>query len=151
MQTCKILTGQEAELLALQKLAYQSEAKLYQDFNIPPLTQTLSELKLELEKSICLVCQDEGKVIASIRAYIDDGICKIGRLVVAPSHQRRGIGFKLMREIECYFKEAIVFEVFTGERSQSNIKLYNKLGYRESNTAQLSEKVTLVFLRKPNI
>ncbi|GAA5008522.1 hypothetical protein GCM10023206_15110 [Acinetobacter puyangensis] len=30
------------ELLALQKLAYQSEAELNNDDNIPPLTQTLT-------------------------------------------------------------------------------------------------------------
>ena len=34
-----------AEILALQKLAYQVEGVLYRDFNIPPLTQTLAELK----------------------------------------------------------------------------------------------------------
>lgn len=33
-----------AAILALQKLAYQSEARLYNDFSIPPLLQTLEEL-----------------------------------------------------------------------------------------------------------
>ena len=34
-----------AEILALQKLAYQSEAALYDDNHIPPLTQTLPEIQ----------------------------------------------------------------------------------------------------------
>ena len=35
------------EILALQYLAYQSEAKLLQNPNIPPLKQTLSQLEEE--------------------------------------------------------------------------------------------------------
>ena len=35
------------EILALQKLAYQSEAEIYNDFTIPPLHQTLDEIKAE--------------------------------------------------------------------------------------------------------
>lgn len=42
-----VLTIQDAEfdeaqqILELQKIAYQREAELYQDWNIPPLLQTL--------------------------------------------------------------------------------------------------------------
>ena len=32
-------------ILALQRLAYQSEAAIYDDFTIPPLTETLGDLK----------------------------------------------------------------------------------------------------------
>lgn len=32
-------------IFELQKLTYQSEAELYDDFCIPPLTQTLDELR----------------------------------------------------------------------------------------------------------
>jgi hypothetical protein len=33
------------EILTLQKLAYQSEAEIYNDFNIPPLVQTLESIE----------------------------------------------------------------------------------------------------------
>lgn len=36
------------EILKLQKLAYISEAKIYNDYSIPPLTQTLPEVIDEL-------------------------------------------------------------------------------------------------------
>jgi hypothetical protein len=43
-------TIQDADaILALQKLAYQSEAAIYADYTIPPLTQTLEELKAEFD------------------------------------------------------------------------------------------------------
>lgn len=43
-------TSADAEaLLALQKRAYQSEAELYGDWKIPPLTQSLAELRQDIE------------------------------------------------------------------------------------------------------
>ncbi len=33
------------EILTLQKLAYESEAEIYNDYNISPLIQTLEEMK----------------------------------------------------------------------------------------------------------
>ena len=37
-------------ILELQKLAYQSEGQRYNDFTLPPLTQTFEEIKEDLEK-----------------------------------------------------------------------------------------------------
>jgi len=48
------------EILALQKLAYKNEAEIYNDFTIPPLIQTLEDLKEEAKESIVLkVVEDE--------------------------------------------------------------------------------------------
>ena len=41
-------------ILALQKLAYQSEATLYDDWSLPPLTQTIDSLHEEFTHSIVL-------------------------------------------------------------------------------------------------
>jgi hypothetical protein len=35
------------ELLDLQKLAYRSEAAIYDDYTIPPLTQSLAEMEAD--------------------------------------------------------------------------------------------------------
>jgi hypothetical protein len=43
-----------AEILALQKAACQSEATLYDDWTIPPLTQTLSQLVAEFDRKVLL-------------------------------------------------------------------------------------------------
>jgi hypothetical protein len=37
------------EILALQRLAYQSEAEIYDDYSIPPLTQTLEAIRADFE------------------------------------------------------------------------------------------------------
>jgi hypothetical protein len=49
------------EILALQKKAYQSEAKLNDDWTLPPLTQTLPEIISEFKTKVFLkaVCTSE--------------------------------------------------------------------------------------------
>ena len=41
MEITQATAEDAAAILALQRLAYQSEAEVYGDFSIPPLTQTL--------------------------------------------------------------------------------------------------------------
>ena len=57
------------EILNLQYLSYQSEAKLFNDMNIPPLKQTLEELYDEFQKGTILkVVNDVGTIKGSDRA-----------------------------------------------------------------------------------
>ncbi|MEW6531139.1 MAG: GNAT family N-acetyltransferase [Thermodesulfobacteriota bacterium] len=137
-----------AEILALQKLAYQSEAILYDDWSIPPLTQTLTEIEAEFSHKTFLKAHYSEMIVGSVRASIDGGTCSIGRLIMHPEYQRKGIGTKLMSAIEARFPLAHRFELFTGEKSKGNIRLYNGLGYREFRTERMSEKVVIVFMEK---
>ena len=89
-----------AEILLLQKEAFQSEAKAYNDFEIPPLTETLDELKQLFKNHIFLKATVDGKIVGSVRASLNNGTCHIGRLVVDPKFQNQGIGKKLLSEIE---------------------------------------------------
>jgi phosphoribosylanthranilate isomerase len=137
-----------AEILALQILSYQSEAELYNDYSIPPLTQTLEEIQNEFGGSIVLTANAGGKIIGSVRARMEDGICLIGRLVVHPDWQNYGIGGQLLHKIELRFPWARRFSLFTGLRSERNIYFYQKHGYRVSHRADLNQKVAIVFLEK---
>jgi GNAT superfamily N-acetyltransferase len=137
-----------AEILALQKLAYQSEAAIYGDYFIPPLTQTLDQMHADLADQICLKATVDGCIVGSVRARLREGTCFVGRLIVHPGHQNRGIGTSLMAEIEREFPAAARFELFTGHRSDRNLYLYRKLGYRPCKQERVSEALTLVFLEK---
>ena len=62
----------------------------------------------------------------------------------------RGIGSRLMAEIESWLAGDVDrFELFTGDRSDGNLRLYDRLGYREARRESLGDKVELVFLEKP--
>ena len=148
----QIFESQEEDLSAvldLQYLAYRSEAELYNDFTIPPLTQTLHELQAEVSSGICLVAKEKDQIVGSVRAIATNGICKIGKLIVRPSMQGKGVGTSLMQKIESMFPEANEFEVFTGHKSTPNIRLYKRLGYSEREEKKINEKVSLLFLAKP--
>ncbi len=142
--------GDAAEILALQKVAYQGEAKLNNDWTIPPLTQTLPEIEAEFGTKTFLKVVDKGKIIGSVRAVLDSGTCHIGRLMVFPEYQGKGIGTRMMEKIETAFSNAERFELFTGTRSAHNIRLYKRLGYRACREIDISPKVRLVFMEKQN-
>ena len=64
------------EILLLQHLAYQSEAILLGNKDIPPLKQTLDEMIAEYHKGIILKMVVAGDlIIGSIRAWEMKGHC----------------------------------------------------------------------------
>lgn len=139
-----------AAILALQKLAYSSEAELYDDFEIPPMVQTLDEITSEFDDHVFLKAVLDNRIIGSVRAKLEGDCCRIGRLVVHPEHQGEGIGTGLMTEIEKRFGEAGLYSLFTGHRSEKQIRLYRKLGYEILGTEKVSDRLSLVFLEKTN-
>ena len=130
---CEIRQAEESDLetiLAIQKLAFQQEAKLYNDFSIPPLTQTLEGIKADFPRKTFLQASVPGAIVGSVRGFQEGSTCFIERLIVRPDFQKRGIGKLLMESLEKAFPKAQRFELFTGDRSAGNIRLYEKLGYR---------------------
>ncbi len=147
----EVATADDAEeILALQKAAYASEAKVYNDPTLPPLTQTLEEMRADIESQLVLKAVEEGRTVGSVRARMKDGRCLVGRLIVHPDCQGRGIGKLLMEEIERRFSRAESFRLFTGHRSVKALHIYDKMGYRESSRERLHDDLTLIYLDKPN-
>jgi ribosomal protein S18 acetylase RimI-like enzyme len=137
-----------AEILALQKLAYRSEAEIYDDYTIPPLTQTLEEMRADIDTQLVLKASIEDRIIGSVRAKVQRGTCFVGRLIVHPDFQNRGIGRQLMNELEGTVSRATRFELFTGSKSERNIAFYRKLGYSPFKREELTDRVMLVFMEK---
>lgn len=135
-------------ILDLQRLCYQSEAELYQDWHIPPLTQTIDEMTEEFRRATFLVACDGPQVIGSVRGEVRDQRGHIGRLIVHPDWQGRGIGRQLMRAIEASIAPVSHFRVFTGDRSVANIRHYESHGYRQIDTKAVSDKVRIVIMEK---
>ena len=136
------------EILALQKLAYTSEAEIYNDFTIQPLHQTLEEIKAEFENQYFLKFYANGRIAGSVRAYMKEGTCFISKLIVHPESQNQGIGTILLKGIENAFDHAARYELFTGHRSEKNLHLYQKQGYKIFRSQKLTEALTLVFMEK---
>jgi len=74
--------------------------------------------------------------------------CYVGKLIVHPAYQNRGIGYALLTHVESLAGVARRFELFTGHRSERNLHLYQKLGYREFKRETVHHRLTLVFMEK---
>jgi len=136
------------EILFLQKEAYLSEAAIYDDYSIPPLTQDLISITEEFEQGVFLKAVIDHRIIGSIRAYQLKDTCFIGKLIVEGNHQNSGIGTALMKSIEAAFGNVSRYELFTGNKSHKNLYLYGKLGYSVFFSKMVSERLTLIYLEK---
>jgi len=90
----------------------------------------------------------ESELVGSVRGYQTNDSCHIGRLIVLPEHQNKGIGSALLKEIENHFGTTRRFELFTGAQSHENLRLYKRHGYNEFKKEQLKTKVFLVYMEK---
>ena len=131
------------KILDLQKLAYLSEAKLYNDFSIEPLKQNIEAIESEFKKGIVLkALNDDLKIIGSVRAFKEEDTVFIQKLIVHPDFQNKGIGKSLLESIENYFINTyfnIEFKLFTGYKSSKNIYLYEKF-----KKEKISEKLEFI-------
>ncbi|MFE7776099.1 GNAT family N-acetyltransferase [Streptomyces sp. NPDC057445] len=154
--TISAATAQDAEhILKLQYLCYQSEAELYGDYGIEPLTQTLDDLRAELARGHALVARLGDEVIASVRGEMDEtGTARIAKLIVHPRMRRHGLGGRLLDAIEARFAggselpAAKRFRLFTGHRSERNLRLYRSHGYAPVSTQDSGPRLTLITLEK---
>lgn len=145
--------GQDAEkILKLQYLCYQSEAELYGDYSIEPLTQSLDSIKAELTTGSILVARLGDEVVASVRGTVDpDGTARIAKLIVHPRMQRHGLGGRLLNAIEQRLGAGGAtkcFQLYSGHRSEQNLQLYRKHGYAAVKTQRVNERLTVVTLSK---
>ncbi len=137
------------ELLALQKVAYQSEAEIYGDASLPALRQSLAEISSDFSHMLFLKGVVNGKIVASIRGYSDgQGTAHILRLSVLPYFRGRGLGHRLIVALEAEFPKVRRYEIFTGHRSAVNIHIYTKLGYKRFKTEPFNANVEWVYMEK---
>lgn len=140
---------EDAEAIAaLIRLAFESQCKLYDDWTLPPMSETAASVLDAMRSGTVLVARINGRLVGSVRAAARGDTVDVGRLVVDPAVQGRGVGRALTLEVERVFANARRFEIFTGHRSEVALGLYESLGYRRFRTASLCPSHDLVYLEK---
>ncbi|MEU4656268.1 GNAT family N-acetyltransferase [Streptomyces sp. NPDC023723] len=151
--TISAASEQDAEqIFRLQYLCFQSEAALYGNYRIDPLVQSLDSVREEVAKDCVFVARLGDEVVGSVRGRVtDDGAAAIGKLCVHPRLQGHGIGARLLKAAEAALTEqrgTTRFRLHTGHRSESNLRLYRRVGYETVGTAEGTDGVPMIVLEK---
>ena len=103
------------EILALQKIVYQNEAELYDDWSLTPLKQTLEEMRADFAEGLH---QGGGgrQDHRLVRGYMVGDTGHVTRLIVHPYFWRRGIGAQLVQAMEA-FPRGAGYQTFMGQKS----------------------------------
>jgi GNAT superfamily N-acetyltransferase len=138
------------EIMSVQRAAYGSEALLYDTTRLSALSEPMEEIRASVAAGEVLVARLGRRIVGAVRGVRADDECRVGRLVVAPDMQGRGIGTALLRALEERHGTGVRrFALHTGDRSEANIRLYRKAGYTETHREVVTETLSLVHLAKP--
>lgn len=97
MSHTNIMQAEENDLvniLSLQKKSFMVVAERMNKFDLPPLLQNQDEICDEYQTGIILkYVSDDGQIVGSVRGCMDENrVCHIGKLIVHPDFQNKGIG-----------------------------------------------------------
>ena len=94
---------------------------------------------------------DDGQIVGSVRGCMDENrVCHIGKLIVHPDFQNKGIGRELMTEIERLFPHCHKFSLFTGEETPNTLHLYSKVGYNIVCRKEM-EGISMIIMEKEKL
>jgi ribosomal protein S18 acetylase RimI-like enzyme len=140
-------TAEDADkLAALARAAYARHVAV---IGREPMPMTADWGRLLSEQEIWIVDGAAGEAVASLALDVQADHVMIWSVAVAPTHQQRGLGRRLMTFAEARARELRRPELrlFTNARMAGNVALYGRLGYSETLREQLPDRV-LVHMSK---
>jgi len=143
--------GYAGEALTVQLAAYAGVALQYRVPDLPPLTETLDELRTDLESGIPAFGAWLGpRLVGSVRGRPDGARMEVSRLSVAPDVRRRGVGRLLLAAVEAAAPPAVrLVWLVTGVASDGSLAMYRRAGYAVVGESVDAAGVALVVLEKP--
>ena len=123
--------GDTAELHVLTLACWVGEALVNDDLTIPPLHESVADTAASLAQWDTYVVRVGGRLVGSVRGRLEDTTWEIGRLMVAPDLQGRGLGRVLLEHAErAAPPAAAAYRLVTGKASKANLRRYQRAGYR---------------------
>ncbi len=125
------------EILILSRACWLQEAIDNDTFAIPALQEDVEDVRGWIGEWDTWVVRAEGRLVGAVRGRQETGpdgapVWDVGRLMVAPDLQGRGLGRALLELTERRAPEEVTaYVLFTGARSTANIRRYKRAGYRK--------------------
>lgn len=114
----------------IQRDAYEVEAELIGSRNIPPLHETIEQLRDSEESFFGFFIGEE--LVGFIAVENEDGLLRISRLVVSPVNFGKGVGSQLVQYILDHERHGQKIVVSTGEKNLPAKALYEKFGFLQT-------------------
>ncbi|MFC7361556.1 tRNA (guanosine(37)-N1)-methyltransferase TrmD [Nocardioides astragali] len=122
------------ELYTLQRACWLQELEANPGVDIPALRESLDDVRRGLGEWTVMVAREpvSGRLVGAVRGRVDrHGEWDIGRIMVAPDLQGRGLGRALLELVEALAPpEVATYVLFTGAGSTDNLRMYKKAGFR---------------------
>ncbi|MCX2952603.1 GNAT family N-acetyltransferase [Lentzea sp. NEAU-D7] len=136
--------GHAGEVMTIQRAAYLAEARRYGAWDLPPLVETLGEIRRHLgDGTPAFGAFDGARLVGSVRSRLDGERMEVARLAVAPDVQGGGVGRRLLEAISGRAPADVrVVWLFTGAESDGNIRFYESAGF-----VRVSEHLDAVGIR----
>lgn len=123
-------TSDASEILVLQRCCWVTEAIINDTLAIPALHETLDDVADWVRDRCVWTVRVSGRLVAAVRANAEADRWEIGRLMVAPDKRGMGLGRWLLHYAEKAAPEGTrVLGLFTGAKSQRNLRMYAAAGY----------------------
>ena len=120
------------ELLTLQRACWMQEAAMNESVaGIPALQESLTDVQEWIGAWTSYVVRVGGRLVGAVRGRLAGDAWDIGRIMVAPDLQGRGLGRVLLDHIQQVAPPAATsYVLHTGYRSEGNLRMYKKAGFR---------------------
>ena len=135
-------------ILELQYRAFESEARILNNYKIPPMVQTIDEMIEEYSKGIFLKALDDSDtIIGASRGYREGDDVYIRKICVEKEFRCRGIGTKLLYKTEKELPNSR-YVIFTTNKSVGNVALFETLGYSVFKKEPFNDELTYIYMEK---
>ena len=135
-------------LLDLQRKAFGPLCEELGWKDAPPLTESLEHSYEEFERCTTLKVQnDERLIIGSVHGNVTDGSLYIGRLMVLPEYQQKGIGKLLFREIQSRLPHNRAW-LCTCQQVRPTYEFYLREGFKTYKSEEVGPGLTWEYLEK---
>ncbi|MCC9087678.1 MULTISPECIES: bifunctional GNAT family N-acetyltransferase/GrpB family protein [Bacillus] len=126
------------QILHIQLAAYQQEAEQIGYADLPPLKETIQDVMKAKEQFIGF---EQKGILLGVASYEEQkDYLIISRLAVHPKALKQGIGTRLMSTI---MEKNVPIELTTGQKNTPAKRLYEKLGFLETNVIHVAKELTL--------
>ena len=132
-------------VLNIQIPSYKVEAEIIGSYEIPPLKDTVDTLQKCREFFFGYYLNEELCGVVSIKE--EDAEVDIHRLIVHPTHFRKGIAQKLLNFLVSHSKVDII-KVATGSKNTPAVRFYEKNGFEKVKEVTVNKKISLTYFEK---